>query len=342
MLESSSSEMSVCDICLQSEAKYSCPRCNLSYCGLQCYKCPAHNQCSESFYKECVTEELKLVSSDSKAFDAKQKTIGALKKIASDQDKCDDEILDSDDDDDLSERLAGVDLDDADQLWASLTPEERRDFNEKVKSGQVFKLVPHEERENTQLWWEVHHPVIKITDLDAPKEYLHPQIPIIYIDGLGKIDTSKGSPIINYNIINVLYAYVSAYRHLSYHKTSQKKQVNDFTSLVLNLSATFSSNENFSSAELAIQSASSAQLNQPDMTQTSADMARADVAEMVKGPGGSHDDLLYVLAALIDLKTIIGQCKKNQSRNRKQLGVIVKKLDFYIDWIRQQPTAFLF
>ncbi|KAI4882157.1 hypothetical protein NFI96_004391 [Prochilodus magdalenae] len=48
-----------CGLCLSKPSCYTCPRCNVPYCGLVCYRSPAHSVCSEEFYKECVSEELK-------------------------------------------------------------------------------------------------------------------------------------------------------------------------------------------------------------------------------------------------------------------------------------------
>lgn len=44
--------------CSVSAAKYSCPRCNILYCSVHCYKAPDHSQCSEPFYRECVMAEM--------------------------------------------------------------------------------------------------------------------------------------------------------------------------------------------------------------------------------------------------------------------------------------------
>ncbi|XP_023250158.1 zinc finger HIT domain-containing protein 2 [Seriola lalandi dorsalis] len=49
----------VCMLCKCKPACYTCPRCNLHYCGLACYQSPDHSVCSEKFYKESVLEELK-------------------------------------------------------------------------------------------------------------------------------------------------------------------------------------------------------------------------------------------------------------------------------------------
>ncbi|XP_042358249.1 zinc finger HIT domain-containing protein 2 [Plectropomus leopardus] len=49
----------VCMLCKSKPSCYTCPRCNLQYCGLACYQSPDHSVCSEEFYKESVLQELK-------------------------------------------------------------------------------------------------------------------------------------------------------------------------------------------------------------------------------------------------------------------------------------------
>ncbi|XP_069000476.1 zinc finger HIT domain-containing protein 2 [Embiotoca jacksoni] len=46
-------------LCKCKPSCYTCPRCNLRYCGLACYQSPDHSVCSEEFYKESVLRELK-------------------------------------------------------------------------------------------------------------------------------------------------------------------------------------------------------------------------------------------------------------------------------------------
>lgn len=48
-----------CDVQPQ---KYSCPRCNVRYCSVACYKAPVHVQCSETFYKDSVVQEMAMLS----------------------------------------------------------------------------------------------------------------------------------------------------------------------------------------------------------------------------------------------------------------------------------------
>ncbi|XP_061601119.1 zinc finger HIT domain-containing protein 2 [Cololabis saira] len=56
---SNSSGKTACVFCKCKPSCYTCPRCNLQYCGLACYQSPQHSACSEEFYKESVLQELK-------------------------------------------------------------------------------------------------------------------------------------------------------------------------------------------------------------------------------------------------------------------------------------------
>ncbi|MCJ8742123.1 hypothetical protein PDJAM_G00078560 [Pangasius djambal] len=56
---SSSSSLRPCGLCLSKPARYTCPRCNVPYCALSCYRGSAHTACSEQFYKDCVSQELR-------------------------------------------------------------------------------------------------------------------------------------------------------------------------------------------------------------------------------------------------------------------------------------------
>ncbi|KAM3863078.1 zinc finger HIT domain-containing protein 2 [Diretmus argenteus] len=57
--EDGSKQSTVCGVCRSKPSCYTCPRCNLPYCGLACYQSPDHSVCSEEFYKESVLRELK-------------------------------------------------------------------------------------------------------------------------------------------------------------------------------------------------------------------------------------------------------------------------------------------
>ncbi|KAK6456871.1 uncharacterized protein RJT20DRAFT_35044 [Scheffersomyces xylosifermentans] len=58
-LSSSSSQQIVCGLCNESASKYTCPKCQVLYCSLACYKSKKHESCSEQFFKSSIETELK-------------------------------------------------------------------------------------------------------------------------------------------------------------------------------------------------------------------------------------------------------------------------------------------
>lgn len=54
-----SSEQPICQICKKQVSKYTCPACNLHYCCLSCFRSDEHLNCSETFDKNCLKEEIK-------------------------------------------------------------------------------------------------------------------------------------------------------------------------------------------------------------------------------------------------------------------------------------------
>ncbi|KPJ11644.1 Zinc finger HIT domain-containing protein 2 [Papilio machaon] len=140
----------LCGICTTNRSKYCCPRCEIFYCSLDCYKSEKHLDCSESFYRDCVNEEL---SSYHAGDEAKRKMIDILKKVQNkdvDEEESEtEESIDSDDDIeiDLHERIKDLDLNDADALWNALTEDEKNEF-EAVVRGDVGSVLPQ-----WKPWW---------------------------------------------------------------------------------------------------------------------------------------------------------------------------------------------
>ena len=160
------------------------------------------------------------------------------------------------------------------------------------------------------------------------------------------INTKNSSPMIKCNLINVLYAYAVTYRHVSWHTTVSRdissEEVHEFLTSVLTVSANLSKDETFVTAEMAIVSGATKANEIPNLNPDLVRLARADVASIVKGPGGGDElnDLLYVLAALSDLKSISMQVRENYVNNenfsRKKCGLVSKKIDFFLCWVQQQ------
>ncbi|KAG0049561.1 hypothetical protein BGZ83_005600 [Gryganskiella cystojenkinii] len=68
-----------CGVCKTRPFQYTCPRCNLRYCSLECYKDQSHGQCTELFYKSAVMSELQ--SSPGATSDDRKQMLGILDRF---------------------------------------------------------------------------------------------------------------------------------------------------------------------------------------------------------------------------------------------------------------------
>uniref|UniRef100_A0A7I4BAU3 HIT-type domain-containing protein n=1 Tax=Physcomitrium patens TaxID=3218 RepID=A0A7I4BAU3_PHYPA len=67
----------ICRVCTRNFSQYTCPRCNIRYCSLQCYK--KHSvRCTEQFARENVLEEMKGLNVTP---ESKQRMLEALQRI---------------------------------------------------------------------------------------------------------------------------------------------------------------------------------------------------------------------------------------------------------------------
>ena len=175
----------------------------------------------------------------------------------------DDDGLDSDDDDDLAERLADVDLDDADEVWKRLAPSERAEFEKMCSTGKIQDFVP-----KFVPWWDFDEekPVLvqeiddqKPEDLGADKSGTADARPPFYLSTIASLKFLIGekppSPLIKFSLLNVVYAYVYAMKFFGGYEPESSV---DFVSLCLDVSANLRDGQNFDSADVAVESAASA------------------------------------------------------------------------------------
>ncbi|KAE8280875.1 hypothetical protein D5F01_LYC21442 [Larimichthys crocea] len=163
----------VCMLCKCKPSSYTCPRCNLHYCGLACYQSPDHSACSEEFYKESVLQELKeMGKTESERGGRRCRRASAVRRRERSRDRGyfdktgrdrRGELLSEDVDEDaecaegtsdLADRLSGLDIDklSEEELWDLLDSEEKEKFVSLVKGGGALGgLVPL-----WKPWWEEH------------------------------------------------------------------------------------------------------------------------------------------------------------------------------------------
>jgi len=281
-----------------------------------------------------------------------------------DENDCDSDDSDDEDDSvDLAERLKGIDLDNADEVWDKLSKEEKKQFDELIKSGDLASILP----EYTP-WWNVKVEVAKIRDLNDPEdESYKKRCPKIELN-IPNFNTmcSKPSAYLKFGLLNVIYGYAYAVKYFS---GDYKDEFLEFVEIVQLLSKNLSG-QNFELADTAVEAAAS-EVNNHQFLAISLQFSREvkkDVVEIVKGPTGNDD--YYLLAALSDLKSQFERAAKQlkkmgkdtveDSRNslsdnlpvwlrttqrKPDLNLIlvkknIKKIEFYLSWTKQFHREF--
>lgn len=150
--------------CNNSLAKYTCPKCNIPYCSVVCYKSELHTECSEHFYKDCVMET---IQSESTGEESQAQMMKILERF--NEEFTHEDLIDSDDEDDgldLTERLENIDLNNAKAIWGSLNQDEQQEFEALVASNNVEQIIP-----KWEAWWEYKVKTKLVVDLERHIPY---------------------------------------------------------------------------------------------------------------------------------------------------------------------------
>ncbi|RZC62855.1 hypothetical protein C5167_024607 [Papaver somniferum] len=213
----------VCRVCQKQFSQYTCPRRNLRYCSLQCYK--GHSlRCTESFMRENVMAELHQTQPDD---NSKQKMLDILKRFHSEEEPIED--MDHSDNDDIDDRtlseetmqkiLSGnqVSLDD-------LSPEEVQQFQRAVASGELSKLIKpwgpwwfnlsaktiSFSREGAQLVKPLpqQDTALPLQDtLEGGQFSEVPPGPENPLPPINKLSSTNPSPLLSVHLIDIIYSY---------------------------------------------------------------------------------------------------------------------------------------
>jgi len=294
--------------------------------------------------------------------EGKQSMMDILQRMNNeDENENDCDSDDSDDEEDpvdLVERLQGIDLDNADEVWDKLSKDEKKQFDELIKSGDLASILPE-----FIPWWKVKVEVPKIRDLSDPEDKS-------YMEGCPELMSNipdfnlicqKPSSYLKFGLLNIIYGYAYAVKYFS---GDFKDEYSEFVEIVQLLAKNLSG-QNFELADTAVEAAAS-EVNNHQFLAISLQFSREvkkDVVEIVKGPTGNDD--YYLLAALSDLKRqfelTVKYLKKGskdscqdvknsdsanlpiwlRSAQRKpdlNLSVVkkhLKKVEFYLSWTKQ-------
>lgn len=215
-----------------------------------------------------------------------------------------DDETDMPDDNDLSKRLEGIDLNDADAIWSHLTDAEKQEFKKIVQSEDVTSILP-----KFVGWWEKQIEKKLVTEMndeeeDEPEEnnIEYPMIIEPIVD-FGKISLKPPASCVVNNLVNVLGSYASMVRFFyDDYETNQNEAVN----YVVGICANLRTNANFDDSDLAIESIRQDGLSEGySIDDSDVRQMKKDVDCLMKGPIQNKQSNTYALAALSDLHRLL-------------------------------------
>ncbi|KAL7631300.1 UNVERIFIED_CONTAM: hypothetical protein RMT77_018396 [Armadillidium vulgare] len=351
-----------CHFC-SKKPLYTCPQCNVQYCSSDCYKSPSHQACSEKFYKNLVEENLKATNSGE---ESKKKMVEILQRVHDNENiegtGVDEDILDSDDDEDLSKRLKNVNLDDSDTVWANLTESEKKEFLEMIKSGKTEDLIPPWEP-----WWDSKSLIKDVTNPESKvvAPFMESCPPILSCPPLSQIMKNAPADCVPFNILNVLTSYIWTVR--LFNGDHQESCV-DATEAILTLSPVLSAEANFSSGEIAVKAPMIEAQNHSYLAENQEfhDTVKKDLRIILEGPSSDFKNY-FVMSSLSDLHSLFTSCKKSlkpkkekshtglfsssilnfnqeiikKHTNVESVGKCIKKIKFYLSYVQEYYYRFV-
>ncbi|VDB99928.1 unnamed protein product [Peniophora sp. CBMAI 1063] len=216
----------LCGVCHRQFSRYSCPRCNLAYCSLPCFRSEAHNTCSEGFYRTQLETDIR--SAPSKSAEERKEMMEVLKRF--EEENTEDDLDGDDDEDELESKLRDVNLDDAsyDELWELLTPAQRTKFLSALQDpsstlAQDLLAASGNEVDGLLPWWEsdTDDPTSSANTASwiSPHSAAQPrratEKPKLMSVPVSLVKPQQSSFALAYNLVTMLLAYAYTSRHLS-------------------------------------------------------------------------------------------------------------------------------
>ena len=308
-----------CGLCGRNISRYTCPKCGISYCGIECYKSRIHSDCSEKFYQQNVMDEISSRNITREQQEAMLHLLTQEIETLDDETECNI---------DLETRLEGLDLDrDAEKIWSRLTQDEKEEFNR-----TMGKYVP-----GYKAWWKEFDLVTdESNDTSVNKQipYLHPNI-----QGIGEIFKGKPSPTLMYDVVNVVYAYVCIHRMYNGDFSGMEQHV---AKDILALSVVLRGEGSFPELPDALAQPAMTLLEIKDLDWPVAIVYGfyTDVIEILSHQF-LHTSLPYALYCLSHLYEVFDLSlklrKHSEVKNMKKLfSMAQKKLYFFLCWTKDQ------
>lgn len=224
--------------------------------------------------------------------------------------------LDSDDNEtdggELADRLAEVDLNNADAVWERLTDEEKQEFKSIVYNGEIEKIV-----QAMEPWWKHRMEAEMVRDVKEEevkvKEILKkcPKV-VKEIKDFKTISTKTPAPCIIFNIANVIGAYSYIFHYYNGDHTSYELEAADN---LITICDNLKSNANF---ESIVSVADSIMMNCHNTNLFSdlntKEMIMEDLKDIFEGPGDETHQNAFLLASLSDIVSLFKSARSKQKQ----------------------------
>ncbi|DBA99918.1 TPA: hypothetical protein ACH3X1_013802 [Trebouxia sp. C0004] len=327
-----SSMRSICKVCQQQWSKYTCPRCNLQYCSLECYK-KHGQQCTETFYRDNVTAHLESAqTSDSE----RHRILSILQRFQQDDSSNhaahQSSNADSEQDDEnelaMSEALLqklslSEGQEDLDISEEDLTADELRAFKRAVVSGKLNNMV-----QIWTPWWNlpeaatvqlsasgIHRVSVQYQENGTAVSGLPaaPNQPLPLLASLTKVPPS---PLLQWQLLDIIYTYCFVMRLYNGDYSSDPQEA---AMTALQVSSTLEAASSSSLAKLKQQQGSLAGAQTaPQAPPVSASEALLQCAERVCSPA---------VAGFIGHSTAIGLLQDVASLVQRGRSVVILVLN---------------
>ncbi|XP_067852052.1 zinc finger HIT domain-containing protein 2 [Heptranchias perlo] len=357
-------EPEACGLCpgpaAAAAARYTCPRCNVRFCSVTCYRESRHRACAEGFYRDWVLGELRGPRGGAEERRGLRESLRRLR------------------DGEAPAPAPGS----GPRLWQALSEPQLREFERLVESGGAAAWI-----EEWRPWWE-RRPEAPVQELPArgvKEDRTSKRInadqsadddgrPTIENeagrDGLsgaternsdgfweqddsipsicGKIApllslSSKPSPLIQYSVVNVLYSYAFSMKLINGDLSGEMRA--EFIEAVMGISEALKGNRVFTSSAEALQTGLEAVRSSPyssnpfEAVNTIKDTSVLLLGES-RAPSGR-----YALAALSQLGRVLAKAKRFRPRDCKLddrvLYMARKKCAFLLSWVSEHEDALI-
>jgi hypothetical protein len=323
LISSQESNDEVCQVCRSKQSRYTCPRCQMPYCCVACYKDhDGTDGCTEAFYKDRVSTVLH--------YEAKEQSQSMQRILSRSHPHMQQEEEVEVSQEELWRLAEALENDtvtdeDADEL---LTPEMRLAFERAVKNGELNELI-----DPWHPWWmpelvssspEEQLPSNTTTQVTLDDRLL--QIP--------SFSTFRSGPLpdLTYNVVDLLYSVAMSLR--LYHGVDNAVAAStDACQTLIQSCAVLRSDARHGSIAEALMACTAASQERPESNTAHWTVLAQDVIYLCS----SRRHVSHALLEAIDIlkaatKEIRSQGNADDAAHMRRMR---KKLEYYLSWSRE-------